>query len=56
VERKNTPEERQRSIFLLYALFATVVVLGLQIACSADLRDSWRRCGVGWRKSSGAET
>jgi methyl-accepting chemotaxis protein len=37
-ERKNTPEERQRSIFLLYALFATVVVLGLQIACSADLR------------------
>ncbi len=38
-ERTDTPEERQRAIFFLYAVFIFAVAMGIQTACSLDLRD-----------------
>jgi methyl-accepting chemotaxis protein len=37
-ERKDTAEDRQRAIFLMYALFIFAIVGGIQAACSLDQR------------------
>lgn len=37
-ERTDTAEERQRAIFLMYALFIFVIAAGIQAACSLDQR------------------